>query len=1217
MEKNNSRAAGNLQSFLLYGSIFLLCLRFFGDYTPAMHAAVRLVYYVTVSGMITLIGYQTCLLCREKAPKRHYVRLAGGYAGLFLAAGMCRRCLDSGDAVIDSLLKLVTLNHIPKYTEIYFSIAVLALASLLLAAVIRKLLRHKILSAAIGLLLIAVLWLPSGLFQYSWVGVWLGTEIYSCIPLLAFALYYFLGFYFAEGFQVQGKRAWLLPAAGMLFTAALLLWKRQAFVSAIDFPCRYWEVLFPAGIVMILFFVCLKYLHSVRLPWLTGDAFPRTALMILLLFILKVYGGYSDLRAILRPLIFLAVWLTASLLWFLLVQVARWLRQGLFEEGRMKVWQYLVIYTIGFALISVLVFLPFIEKHISLIWDPDGIVQYYPKAVYFARTVRDALQSLLSGSFSLKTYDFTIGMGNRVQFSFDPVYWLYALFSAENMDTGFTVITVFRFWLAGLASSAMLIYFKKKMKPTLLCSYIYIFSLYGLYAIGRHPQFATGMTFLPLLVIAVDQILREKKWHLGTILVALSLLSNYYFLYMNTIALVVLFLVRFFCMDREQRTLSEFLGYLRTFAGAYILGAAMGCMTLFTTFSSYVGSSRSETSTIATGTLFTYEPSWLTSVYIYFLTTGRNAGYWLRFGLAPVVYLCLVLLFIRKGRRELKVLTTICFAAALIPAVGYAMGGFANITNRWVYIFILLLCLITAEMLPAVTTLTRREVRILSVSVVPYLLIALMYREYSNVYTTKALALLLATLLIFILSAEFVGVLRGRQIETALGLIVVLSLFVGGDTFFGTKGTSVVTEYVESGTAYETASAADIQALTSLEDDSFYRVSESYPQAEQVSAAMLLGLNGISYASSTMNGNMQEFNSTLGNVCASLITQKSYNNRTFLNALACVKYYSNEASAAETDMLPYGYVLLKSTEVDGTEYNIYENQYSLPLGYTYSQTISNTDFEKYSALEKQEIMMSTAVIGDDAQTEHISAVSSAETSVAKLENVSIKCKNVVMDDSCIYAEEGGTITFTFEGVENAETYLVLDGYCEPADDSLHSMSIRVKDACGTYTVALRTPDFTYALAKDAEVINCGYSEDGLTKITLTFKDAGTIYYDELGIYCQPMDEYPSQIAALTEDVLEDVKMQDNGVTGTISLTESKLLALSIPYQSGWTAYVDGEETELLKVNIMYMGLELEPGEHSIVLIYEVPGLKIGLVITALSVALFIILVLYGRRKRKS
>ena len=66
---------------------------------------------------------------------------------------------------------------------------------------------------------------------------------------------------------------------------------------------------------------------------------------------------------------------------------------------------------------------------------------------------------------------------------------------------------------------------------------------------------------------------------------------------------------------------------------------------------------------------------------------------------------------------------------------------------------------------------------------------------------------------------------------------------------------------------------------------------------------------------------------------------------------------------------------------------------------------------------------------------------------------------------------------------------------------------------------------------------------------------------------------------MTEDVLEDVTVGEDEVTGNISLDEDKYLVLSIPYQKGWTAYVDGEETELLRANYMYMALPLSAGEH--------------------------------------
>ena len=90
------------------------------------------------------------------------------------------------------------------------------------------------------------------------------------------------------------------------------------------------------------------------------------------------------------------------------------------------------------------------------------------------------------------------------------------------------------------------------------------------------------------------------------------------------------------------------------------------------------------------------------------------------------------------------------------------------------------------------------------------------------------------------------------------------------------------------------------------------------------------------------------------------------------------------------------------------------------------------------------------------------------------------------------------------------------------------------------------------------------------------------------------------------------------VTGNISLDEDKYLVLSIPYQKGWTAYVDGEETELLRANYMYMALPLSAGEHSIRLTFAIPGVKYAMIIMPSAAGVFVLLLLvrWLRRKRR-
>ena len=133
----------------------------------------------------------------------------------------------------------------------------------------------------------------------------------------------------------------------------------------------------------------------------------------------------------------------------------------------------------------------------------------------------------------------------------------------------------------------------------------------------------------------------------------------------------------------------------------------------------------------------------------------------------------------------------------------------------------------------------------------------------------------------------------------------------------------------------------------------------------------------------------------------------------------------------------------------------------------------------------------------------------------------------------------------------------------------------------------------YAHNRTDYLFNLYYSEEGRTELTITFSQPGEYTFDELSVISQPMTGLEEQVAAMKEDTLEDVEISTNRITGNISLDTDKLLCFSIPYSKGWTLLVDGEETELLQTNVMYMGVPLTAGEHTIELRYTTPYLKVG------------------------
>ena len=50
------------------------------------------------------------------------------------------------------------------------------------------------------------------------------------------------------------------------------------------------------------------------------------------------------------------------------------------------------------------------------------------------------------------------------------------------------------------------------------------------------------------------------------------------------------------------------------------------------------------------------------------------------------------------------------------------------------------------------------------------------------------------------------------------------------------------------------------------------------------------------------------------------------------------------------------------------------------------------------------------------------------------------------------------------------------------------------------------------------------------------------------------------------EVLEDISVKNNRITGNIELSKDRILFLSVPYSAGWSAYVDGEETDILRAD---------------------------------------------------
>ncbi len=95
------------------------------------------------------------------------------------------------------------------------------------------------------------------------------------------------------------------------------------------------------------------------------------------------------------------------------------------------------------------------------------------------------------------------------------------------------------------------------------------------------------------------------------------------------------------------------------------------------------------------------------------------------------------------------------------------------------------------------------------------------------------------------------------------------------------------------------------------------------------------------------------------------------------------------------------------------------------------------------------------------------------------------------------------------------------------------------------------------------------------------------------------------------------KTDKNKFTATVQRDKPNLVFFSIPYDEGWTAYVNGVETQIEKVNVGFMAVAVDSGVSEIEFCYETPGLKLGILVSSAAAIVLIAYVALFITKNKA
>ena len=864
---------------------------------------------------------------------------------------------------------------------------------------------------------------------------------------------------------------------------------------------------------------------------------------------------------------------------------------------------YILPFSALFVIVQYFVFFVFYRHNITFIWNYDGVHQHYPALSYYS----SLLKNLLSGK-GLSMVDFSIGQGFDVITTLnyyvigDPLTVLAGIWDPNHLETLYDLLVILRFYLAGVSFLAFCIYKKKAPFPALLGAFIYVFSGYSLFAGLRHPFFLNPMIYLPLLFIGVEQLLKYKRSIFFSIMIAISAMSNFYFLYMLSVIIFIYALVRFYDCYKEERIKNFFLVVSKSVL-YYLLGILLSAVLLLPMIYAFMNNGRIEGASQAVN-LFLYPMEYYKLLYQNLLSLGFQAGHWSYISVGVVGALCACAALMReKKNRTVITLLIISVVFMCIPLFGYFMNGFSYVANRWTFVFAFLIAYIVADSYESIFELSRKKrFIILAISAIYCITTFLFMKKYSKLPA-----------LFLVAGAGFVVFSRYYKIKPIYRNLIFLVLCIvnivsSSYLFYSGRFNNYSSAFLTKGTIKEYEHNDAVEYIKSI-DDSFYRIQ--IDDAISPNIAMPLNVNGTGFYFSILNSNVFNYMFELENSSLRFACQYEDNNeRAAMNALSSVKYYITK----RTINIPFGYKELKTDQVfeDGTR--IYINEYYLPLGFTYNSYITSAEYEKLTALQKQEALMQSVVLEEDTD---VVPKKSLEFTSKELPVTFILDEGMTLEGNTLHVTNPNSLLYIkTKGRVFSETYLHLENLQITDPDVKRVGLVSVTKRWRINKFGLRTPEDNNYFGVSNYLINLGYKSKAMRQIKLYFKEPGTYEFDSIKVYAQPMKYYINQALQLKETVLEDVVESTNRISGKVNTTSPTMLYLSIPYSKGWKATVDGKPAKLLKANTMYMALELPAGNHEIVLDYQTPYLKEGLMLSGLGIIITLSLVLTPYVKRK-
>ena len=802
-------------------------------------------------------------------------------------------------------------------------------------------------------------------------------------------------------------------------------------------------------------------------------------------------------------------------------------------------------------------------------------------------------------------------LGNYLNYLSSPLSFLIFLFDKEDISYAITFIVAFKCILSATSFSY---YLKKSFNKDnyFLSAFgiLYAFSAYFL-AYYWNVMWLDAMIMLPLIALGIEKIFKTGDIKLYTVSLVILFFANYYMGYMCCIFAVLYFFVCFINTYSNDGKLNENAVYEKKystkalmnnvfinrgvkFAFASIIAALICAITLVPVFMILKNSSATSGTFPQTFKSYFDLLDLITSHFALLETTIRSSGD----NVLPNIYtgiltFILLPLFLVNNKIKLKEKATyvvliiffvFCFNNNCAEYIWHAFHFPNDLPYRYSYMYSFIIAVMGYKTILNFKGIKVKDIAYTGLAIISFVIIC--QKFLTNKMTNSTIY---ATIIFVALWCGFLFLLKNKNAQKKTVSFVLVTFILCETIISSIVGLPLNQDNKNYKENYKTYT--DAINYIDNKDSGFYRTELCYLNTRMDPA--YYGYNGISVFSSMAYESYSQLQSSLG-MQSNKVNSYTYNTQTpVYNMMFNIKYLIQ----TDVSLAPSSNLYKKIYTTSDKKSNVYESKYNLPIAYCVNSKIDDWVTDEGNPFE--------------IQSDFVKLATGYSNVFKPVEYNSTDFDAVSGDD----VTENGT--YWLEKSDSSSNYGTETVSLSPTIDGNLYLYVKSSDLKTITVNSEKVSDITQSM-EDAYILDLGYHNKGdevLVSLDASKMESESTSFD---FYCYTADDtvVKNMYNSLTGNSLNVESYSDTTIKGTVKAKENCYLYSSIPYDDGWSVYVDGKKAETFEIGGTLLAIELTPGQHKIEYKYFPVGFLYGIIISAVTVFGLCVFYIYNKSSLK-